>query len=743
MVAIAGLAIAAAAMALVADFRFTTDLGRIESRSAAYMRALAFARKAADCAAASVALLSAPDERALQAAAARLEELDGDAHGLLSETAGSADAAVTVRIASRLAAVVDGARTLSTTIGALQQRGSRLADLARRAEIAHDSLRSRVSREIEDSRHDLDNGFQATKEWSEPVAAALATKAKRAASLDELRASGDMLAVVIARAAKAPTEDSLRQLHALVADFTARATKAARQLGDDKSALETQLALRALITFTEKDYDVLAARRRALAAEESRRSAIAAYEELAKDLGKEARELTAAAQTGAHAAASRFTSTLSGARLAATLLVAALLATVAFAWLDIERAVLTRLLDLYRGFGTLARGDLSATIPDRVAGRTEEIESLGEAFHAIKEQGRRKAALEKDLLAARDQIDASLRAREDESARSAQDQDAVLAALREACARLGRGDFSVRLPEARLGPLRPFKDDFDRAVAALARMAADMRAQTGELRAFTRDTHAGSEALTAQIEALASGLPMASGAIEQAAGGHAALVAAIKRADDMLQSAATEARSGSVAAGTAADSIARVQDGSQKIEQIAAQINDIARQTNLLGLNARIEAARAGASHSGFVVVATEVRGLAQRAAEAARDITAVAGESKQQSDEAARLVKTVDGALNAIVRRSEDLGRFLAQTAENAQGPGKAIADAGAAVGGLTRAGEKSAAMCAEAMRHAQTLERLADRLTKSIDGPAPPDAAATRGAPAIPRATASRRTA
>jgi methyl-accepting chemotaxis protein len=193
-----------------------------------------------------------------------------------------------------------------------------------------------------------------------------------------------------------------------------------------------------------------------------------------------------------------------------------------------------------------------------------------------------------------------------------------------------------------------------------------------------------------------------------------------ERAHEANQAVSETKRSADSSATVVANAIAamgRIEDASRQIEQIIEVIDDIAFQTNLLALNAGIEAARAGEAGKGFAVVAQEVRELAQRSAEAAREIKGLINKSTDEVSSGSLLVKETGAVLASISAQIVTVSQHVEMIATASRDQATALHEVNGSVNQMDQMTQQNASMVEEATATSRALATQADTLMMLVE--------------------------
>ncbi|MDI4632222.1 MCP four helix bundle domain-containing protein [Pelomonas sp. V22] len=266
-------------------------------------------------------------------------------------------------------------------------------------------------------------------------------------------------------------------------------------------------------------------------------------------------------------------------------------------------------------------------------------------------------------------------------------------------------------------------DETARLLAALQRMQQALAGTVGTVRQGAESVAAasaqiaqGNVDLSARTEEQASSLEQTSATMEQLSATVRQNADSAQQANQLAQSASQVARDGGAVVGEVVSTMRGIEDSSKRIADIIGTIDGIAFQTNILALNAAVEAARAGEQGRGFAVVAGEVRTLAQRSAEAAKEIKTLIGDSVERVQTGTQLVdragKTMGDIVSSVQRVADIVGEISSASSEQSSG----IAQIGEAVTQLDHATQQNAALVEESTAASESLKAQAARLLESV---------------------------
>ncbi len=296
-------------------------------------------------------------------------------------------------------------------------------------------------------------------------------------------------------------------------------------------------------------------------------------------------------------------------------------------------------------------------------------------------------------------------------------QQEIVDALSHSLDRLAVGDLTYRMN----GPLPPeyetLRDGFNVSVDRLATMMQQVKASAQGVGTGADEIHYASNDLASRNEQQAASLEETAATMNQVT----ALVQQSAQSTARVQTAMTQthqqASDGGEVVRHAVDAMTGIAHSASEIRQIIDVIDAIAFQTNLLALNAGVEAARAGEAGSGFAVVATEVRALAQRSADAARDIKRLILSSSEQVGQGVTLVNETGTLLESILKGLGEVNTQVADIAGTAASQAASLAQINIAFGDVDRVTQQNAAMVEQSTAAARSLANEAAELGRLVD--------------------------
>ncbi|MDI4633825.1 HAMP domain-containing protein [Pelomonas sp. V22] len=252
---------------------------------------------------------------------------------------------------------------------------------------------------------------------------------------------------------------------------------------------------------------------------------------------------------------------------------------------------------------------------------------------------------------------------------------------------------------------------------ALQSLIGQLRVAADSIRTASVEIATGNQDLSGRTEQTASNLQQAASSMVQLTGTVKQTADSARTANQLASSASSAAAKGGEVVGHVVSTMDEINASSKKISDIIGVIDGIAFQTNILALNAAVEAARAGEQGRGFAVVAGEVRSLAQRSAEAAKEIKTLIGASVERVETGSRLVQEAGSSMSEIVagvqRVTDIIGEISAAASEQSDG----IGTVNQSVVQLDQMTQQNAALVEQSAAAAESLRDQAERLAQSVD--------------------------
>jgi methyl-accepting chemotaxis protein len=362
----------------------------------------------------------------------------------------------------------------------------------------------------------------------------------------------------------------------------------------------------------------------------------------------------------------------------------------------------------------LAAGDIASPIP--FIDRRDGVGRMARAMRSVLEAAALKADVETQAGGKARLVESERMAREAGLVEQIRRDQLAIEALGQGLGRLANGDLNAPIDTPFSGNAESLRQDFNASIEklkqtllAVAVRAAAIEAGAQEMSKASDDLSRRTEGQAASLEETAAALDEITATVRRAAEGatHARQVVAV--ADSDAQKSALVVRQ----AVEAMDAIAK---SARQISQIIGVIDEIAFQTNLLALNAGVEAARAGEAGRGFAVVAAEVRALAQRSAEAAKQIKGLISASTGQVDHGVKLVAQTGNSLERIMAQVSEINSIVCEIAAGSKEQSTGLDEVNAAINRMDQATQQNAAMVEQSTAAGRSLSAESGQLSELI---------------------------
>ncbi len=413
------------------------------------------------------------------------------------------------------------------------------------------------------------------------------------------------------------------------------------------------------------------------------------------------------------------------------------------------RSVATPIRRIGQTLSALVAGDTSIQVP--YAGRNDEVGEAAKAAAAFKDNLVRTASLEAEERARIQQqaalaqemqdvvrevatvVDAaaggdfskraSVSTSQPELGKLVESVNAINAVVDRATvdfvdvlSAVSQGDLTATVTARYAGRLDELKVAINTTVERLADTVSTIQSTTMDVNSAAREITQGAGDLSRRTEGQAASLEETAATTEQLAASVKASASASRQAVAVAEEARGVAETGGSIARQAVEAMTRIEAASHKISDITGVIDEIAFQTNLLALNAAVEAARAGDAGKGFAVVAAEVRTLAQRSSEAAKDITGLIQTSSSQVADGVSLVRSAGEALGRIVDASRRVSATVNEISAAAGEQANGIDEMSQTVAQMDEMTQQNAALAEQSAASAATLTSQIERLDELV---------------------------
>ncbi|KAA3515984.1 methyl-accepting chemotaxis protein [Agrobacterium rosae] len=362
----------------------------------------------------------------------------------------------------------------------------------------------------------------------------------------------------------------------------------------------------------------------------------------------------------------------------------------------------------------MADGDYREQIAHN--GSMDELGRLKVALEKFRHDLARGETLKREQEELQEQVEQDRKRRSDIEEAKAEDLRHFVQIVESRFGVLASGDLTVRMDERVSPEFETIRQNFNTSISTLeetirtvVQAVYAIRSGLGEISTASNDLARRTEQQAASLEETVAALGDVTRGVNDTADG-------ANTAQQTVSAARGDAEMGGAVVARAIAAMTEIQGSSSKIGNIISVIDEIAFQTNLLALNAGVEAARAGEAGKGFAVVAQEVRELAQRSAQAAKEIKTLISLSSSQVDAGVNLVQETGSSLGKIVEQVIGMTQTVNQIASNTREQAVSLREVSSAADHMDKVTQQNAAMVEETTAAAQSLSQETENLAEII---------------------------
>jgi methyl-accepting chemotaxis protein len=282
--------------------------------------------------------------------------------------------------------------------------------------------------------------------------------------------------------------------------------------------------------------------------------------------------------------------------------------------------------------------------------------------------------------------------------------------------RIARGDLGETIHAEGHDETATLLRSLQRMQEALRSLVGQVREAAQSIEQASAEVAVGNQDLSLRTEQTAGNLQLTAGSVEQLHGAVSGSADSARQAHELAAGASSVAQRGGSMVAQVVSTMDQIHHSSQKIADIIGTIDGIAFQTNILALNAAVEAARAGEQGRGFAVVASEVRSLAQRSAQAAREIKTLIHASVERVSSGTQLVAGAGDTMNEIVSSVQRVSGIVGEISQAAGQQSTGLGQVNNAVAELDRMTQQNAALVEQSAAAAESLKEQAARLAALV---------------------------